>query len=197
MKKRILSFLLAAMMVVSIFVMPTSATEGASSVPNTYSYKFDNTDARNYVEGQVIDFGEESATAPAMNGDLTAYGKTQTFSTAAGATLPVYYAIKDGYLYVAVKTTDAQQVGVQFDVGVQQYSSSDMINSRVSLPWKADNTLGGMASHIKYPQQGVEGSLEKFPRPSRSWAQPSSSAAYCITPKWKKAKRKNSQPVRR
>ena len=117
MKKRILSILLAALMVMSVvtIVLPTTVS---AAVSNNYSYKFESTDARNYVVGQVVDIGVngEAAVAPAMNGSLAAYQVSTEFESSSGSTMPVYYAVKDGYLYAAIVANDTKQVPVFWEI---------------------------------------------------------------------------------
>ena len=63
MKKRILSILLAVMMIVPMFAMPTTVS---AAVSNNYSYNFEDKDIRNAVEGQAFDVTAqgEAETAP-------------------------------------------------------------------------------------------------------------------------------------
>ena len=179
MKKRILSFLLAVMMVVSIFAMPISAAEGdAPVVSNNYSYKFESPDARNYVEGQVVDLGYvgEATTAPAMNGELGNYQATQNFkasNASKGNPYDVHYAVKDGYLYVAIETDDETELGSQFAFGVSQWASSDGALSRLAFNTYLNKDTGepgatSLSRFFKYPQSGVEGT--KWADKGSTWA---------------------------
>ena len=157
MKKRILSILLAVMMVVPMLTMAIPVS--AAGVSNNYSYKFEAEDARNYIEGQVVDLGAigEAVVAPAMNGELTAYQTSKVFVEKEGNELTVHYAVKDGYLYAALVTNDTEPKTNQFDIGLSQYASSDTISSRLRLKWQADGNLSWGGALIKYPEQGVEG----------------------------------------
>ena len=70
MKKRILSVLLAVVMVAAVFVVPTSVSAADDSA--WYSYEFEENDIRNHVAGQVVDLGVtgEVASVPVMDGEI-------------------------------------------------------------------------------------------------------------------------------
>ena len=151
MKKRILSILLAVMMIVPMFAMPMSVSAIASG---EYSYKFEEKDARNAVAGQVIDVAAtgECATAPTIDGKATAgeYTNSATFklrtkvgSNTPEATIPVQIAVKGGYLYVYFEYADeTRQKNIQYDIGVAQTHRSDTAWSRKQATWNSDNTTG-------------------------------------------------------
>ena len=144
MKKRILSILLAAMMLVTIFVMPTSVS--AAGAPS-YSWNgFEADDVRTHRAdlGQVIDIGAkgEVAAAPTMDGTL-ASGEYTVATTLVklsnkDITIPAYFAAKDGYLYVAIDSSDfvtsANFKGVQFELGVASSYTSESTWNRLSVP---------------------------------------------------------------
>ena len=183
MKKRILSILLAVMMVVPMLTMAIPVS--AAGVSNNYSYKFEAEDARNFVEGQVLDLGNagEAETAPAMNGELSAYQGSKTLTSSGKNTYQSYYAVKDGYFYVAVETDDDQRLGAQFAIGVSQYASSDGALSRLSFNWNQNGNFA-LSRYLKFPQPSKEGS--KYVNRGTEWvynstetviAQPATGAA--------------------
>ena len=157
MKKRILSFVLVAMMVVSVFVLPTSV---AGAVSNNYSYKFEDTDIRNYVDGQVFDIAAvgEAEVAPVMDGvisegEYTVSGVIPKRSgTAELASLPVHFAIKGQYLYAAFQYAgETAQTSIQYELGVVQDHRSDGAYSRCRPKWNKDNTIGNNGTLIRLP----------------------------------------------
>ena len=162
MKKRILSFVLAAMMVVMVFVIPTTV---AGAVSNNYSYKFADTDIRNYVDGQVFDVAAkgESDKAPRMDGvisegEYAVAGSIprETNPDKALASLPISFAVRNGYLYVAFKYEgEKQQAAIQYDIGVLQDHRSDGAYSRKQVTWKIDDTTGDAAHLLKVPGTNV------------------------------------------
>ena len=163
MKKRILSFVLVAMMVVSVFVLPTSV---AGAVSNNYSYKFEDTDIRNYVDGQVFDIAAvgEAEVAPVMDGvisegEYTVSGvipKRIPKADGTHAELPVHFAIKDQYLYAAFKYEgETKQVSIQYELGVVQDHRSDGAYSRCRPQWKSDDSLGNNGYLLRIPGENT------------------------------------------
>ncbi len=161
MKKRILSILLAALMIVPmICALPITAS---AAVSNNYSYKFEETDVRNAVAGQVFDVAAkgESVTAPTIDGSIgtgeyavsgTIGRNTYEGATAPVENLPVNFAVKDGYLYIAFKyPSEDVQKDIQFDIGVLQDERTDGAWSRKQVTWKRDNTTGDHSYLLKKP----------------------------------------------
>ena len=106
MKKRILSILLAVLMIVPMFTFAT--TVSAADETTWYSYDFEDRDIRNYAAGQVLDLGVvgEAAVEPKLDGEIgdDEYQHQTTFPrlsnvAKAPANMPVWYAVKGEYLY--------------------------------------------------------------------------------------------------
>ena len=151
--KRILSILLAAMMVVSLAVMlvPVSAAD-AAEVPNDYSFKFEDVDARNQTADQVIDLGaiEEVEGDIVIDGVIDevysdAYTLKKTVGTASSdgpATIKVHFAIKDGALYVALDTGLELRSKLRLMLGLWNDENSGSGYSRIWF----DQSVAGVVS---------------------------------------------------
>ena len=156
MKKRILSLLLAVMMVVTVLVIPASA-EG-ETLPNDYSFKFEDVDARNQTADQVIDFGYkgESKVDIVVDGEIdeayTTYGEVRTFkrittgSSVGPETAEVYFAVKDGFLYVAIDSGLDTQTKLRAMPGIFADETSGSGQTRVWLDYNTNGTLTTLAS---------------------------------------------------
>ncbi len=152
MKKRLLSFLLAAMMVVAM-AMPFTAN--AADAQTYYSWDgFADNDVRTHKasEGQVIDLGIKGpvSKAPVVDGtvDTNEYNKTATLLHLSNKskTVEAYFATHGGYLYVAVDVTGAgvdpsTRSTVQFDIGVATAPTSENTWNRLGLTIGADGVL--------------------------------------------------------
>ena len=156
MAKRILCLLLTVMLVLSVFAVVPAYAEGEEATtptrPNSYSYKFEDVDARNYVDGQVLDLGYkgEAAEAPSLTGDLSEYQATQTFISNSGHDpITTYISIKDGYLYIAFEATELRYA--QYDLGVAGSHRSDSIRNRLRLVKNVDGTDNNQLPFIYKP----------------------------------------------
>ena len=166
--KRILSILLAALMVVSIFVMPTSAAGSGKTTSTGYTFDFEDADIRNYVDGQVFDLGwKEAATAPTVDGIVEddEYTLSGTFirnlndaiTDGCPDELPVHMAVKNGYLYIALNFEgyEGERQDIQLDVGIGNTHLGEGAYNRTRIISKADGTFGGNAPLIWEAGTGV------------------------------------------
>ena len=152
MKKRILSMLLAVMMVVSVFALPTavSATEGAKTI---YSWTgFAANDIRNAYDGQVVDLGFKGPVAnePVVDGSVgnNEYTTTNTIPlmTDANYFVKAHYAVYGNYLYIAVDQSNAKlgdasaadRQNVQVDIGVAANYSAEATWNRLGIAFTGD-----------------------------------------------------------
>ena len=121
MKKRILSLLLAVMMVVTVLVIPASA-----EVTNDYSYTFKDQDVRNQIEGQVLDLGAkgESSVAIEVDGVIddaygAAYDAQKYKETASGPDgVKMYFAVRGSVLYGAIDSGVDERYQFRINPGV-------------------------------------------------------------------------------
>ena len=152
MKKRILSILLAVMMVVPMFATPVSATEGAETI---YSYiGFIDADVRTIAadKGQVVDLGFVGAatTEPVVdgvigNGEYTK-SNTMTHHDNAEKWVDVNYAVYGDYLYIAVDTANSgrdinTRSSVQYDIGIAASGSAEATWNRLGITVGADGVI--------------------------------------------------------
>ena len=150
--KRILSILLAAMMVVSLAVMlvPVSAAD-AAEVPNDYSFKFEDVDARNQTADQVFDLAAKGE----IEGDIvidgvvdTLYGDAYTLKKTVGtaasngpATMKAYLAVKAGTLYIAIDTGLDAKCQIRVMPGLWADETSGSGYSRAQFTQKPDGSI--------------------------------------------------------
>ena len=152
MKKRILAILLAVMMVVSVFVMPVSATEGAEII---YSYNgFIDGDVRTIAadKDQVVDLGfvGAAATEPVVDGVIGVgeYTKSNTMTLHGNAEkwVDVNYAVYGDYLYIAINTANSgrdinTRYSVQYDIGIAASGSAEATWNRLGITVGADGVM--------------------------------------------------------
>ena len=154
MKKRILSFLLATMMVLTTLVVLPISVSAAGTMSSPYTYEFEDLDARNIADGQVFDvaaFGE-AATEPDVTDGIISEGEytiSGTYNHAeqgayknSDPTIPVSFAVKGKYLYIAF-TAPASAIGndrvaIQYDIGVSNNHKSYKAYDRVKAQIYAD-----------------------------------------------------------